>query len=89
MLSPQIITNSDHIISPTVPSLPVVDTSFLQIQGELCVVGGARHAQCVLGIIRISWNYTVSSRDVVEGKSSKPPLTLHILYSLLNVKQRV
>lgn len=77
MLSPQIITNSDHIISPTVPSLPVGDTSSLQIQGELRVAGSARRAQCVLGIIRISWNYTASSRDVVEGKSSHPPLTLH------------
>ena len=53
MLLPQISTNSDHIISPEVPLSWWVTPP----NPEMCLynAGGARRAQCVLGIIRISW----------------------------------
>lgn len=56
-MSPPIITNSD-LISPTVPSAPVRDTPAPSKSEETCASQAARRAQCVLGIIRISWNYS-------------------------------
>lgn len=51
-LVPEIITHSNLAAG----ALCTCDQ--LQIQGELCVPGCARCAQCVPGIIRIRWNYT-------------------------------
>lgn len=57
MLYTTIITNSDNIIAAAVAS-PSFSAGGKSKEG--CASSGSAHrAQCVLGIIRISWNYTV------------------------------
>lgn len=86
MLSPKIVTNSN--LAGRALSPGEWHASSPQIQGELCVVGSARRAQCVLGIIRISWNYT----ECLAGMWWRVNLAnLHSLYtpSLLIFKRGI
>lgn len=51
------LSRDNHIISPVVPSLRRVTAAPSNPRRR---AGGAHRAQCVLPIIRISWNYTES-----------------------------
>lgn len=80
MLSPQIITNSVHIISQLVPSLPPGDTSSSKSEQSRASPG----ARAVRKVSR-SWSalggITQSVyRDVVEGTFTQPPHTQSTLF---------